>query len=67
MAIKLKEDKQDCLYSTLDREKKIKIQSQTIDTSAEFYDQIRLSPSTGQSEPISKTECENVISETPSD
>ena len=48
-------------------EKKSKIQSQSIDTSAELYDQIQLSPSTGQSEPIPKTECENVISETPLD
>ena len=46
-------------YSTLDRGTKQQIQPQSLDTHTDLYDKIQLSPSTGQSEPISKSESEN--------
>ena len=45
-------DNQDGLYCTLDRG--TKLQPQTQYASTDVYDQIQLSPSTGQSEPISE-------------
>ena len=50
--------RQDGLYSTLDRGTKQQTQLQSWDVSTELYDQIQLSPSTGQSEPI-QSETEN--------
>ena len=50
--------RQDGLYSTLDRGTKQQAQPQSHDASTELYDQIQLSPSTGQSEPI-QSETEN--------
>ena len=50
--------RQDGLYSTLDRETKQQTQPHSHDASTELYDQIQLSPSTGQSEPI-QSETEN--------
>ena len=47
----------DDTYSTLDRGTKQQLQPQSLDASTGLYDQIQLSPSTGQSELISKTEC----------
>ena len=47
----------DATYSTLDRGTKQQMQPQFLDASTGLYDQIQLSPSTGQSEVISKTEC----------
>ena len=60
--------RQDGLYSTLDRGTKQQTQPHSWDASTELYDQIQLSPSTGQSEPIhSDTENDkvnNVVSST---
>ena len=47
-------------YSTLNREKIEQMKSQPLHTPTELYDQIQLSPSTGQAEFISNTECENI-------
>ena len=47
-------------YSTLNREKIQQMKSQPLHTPTELYDQIQLSPSTGQAEFISNTECENI-------
>ena len=53
--------RQDSLYSTLDRGTKQQTQPHSWDASTELYDQIQLSPSTGQSEPIpSETENDKV-------
>ena len=58
--IKSNLDNQDGLYSTLDRETKPQSQSQCAFT--DDYDEIQLSPSTGQSEPISEqTENKNIV------
>ena len=46
-------------YSTLNRGTKQQIQPQALNTPSEVYDQIQLSPSTGQSEPVSKYESED--------
>ena len=55
--------RQDGLYSTLDRGTKQQTQPQSWDASTELYDQIQLSPSTSQLEPIqSETENDNVNS-----
>ena len=54
-------ERQDGLYSTLDRGTKQQTQPHSWDASTELYDQIQLSPSTGQSEPIhSETENDKV-------
>ena len=50
--------KYDSPYSTLCRES-TQTQSQTLDTSNDLYDQIQLSPSTGQAEFISRNETAN--------
>ena len=50
--------RQDGLYSTLDRGTKQQTQPHSWDASTELYDQIQLSPSTGQSEPF-QSETEN--------
>ena len=52
-------------YSTLCRESILKIQPQSLQASTELYDQIQLSPSTGQPEVISKSEIANTNSPSP--
>ena len=52
-------EEQDTSYSTLDRETKQQIQQQSLSTHTDLYGKIQLSPSTGQSEPISKSDCED--------
>ena len=49
---------QDDSYSTLDRGTKQQIQQQSLDTHADLYGHIQLSPSTGQSELVSINESE---------
>ena len=46
-------------YSTFDRGTKQQIQLQSLNAPADLYDQIQLSPSTGQSEHVSKNESED--------
>ena len=52
-------------YSTLSRENAQQMQPQSLHTHAELYDQIKLSPSTGQTEFISKCESENINNSLP--
>ena len=52
----------DSSYSTLCRESGQQMQSQSLHTSNELYDQIKLSPSTGQAEFISRNETANTNS-----
>ena len=53
------------LYSTLSKENAQQIQPQSLHTPAELYDQIKLSPSTGQTEFISKPESESINNNPP--
>ena len=52
-------ERQDDSYSTLDGTKN-QLQTQTLNVPTDLYDQIQLSPSTGQSEPISRNENEKI-------
>ena len=52
---------EDLSYSKLDRGAMQQTQTQSVNTPTELYDQIQLSPLTGQSEPIHKNESKNVI------
>ena len=58
-AQKRKVDYLDSSYSTLCRENGQQMQSQSLHTSNDLYDQIQLSPSTGQAEFISRNETAN--------
>ena len=58
-AQKRKVDYVDSSYSTLCRESGQQMQSQSLHTSNDIYDQIQLSPSTGQAEFISRNETAN--------
>ena len=55
----------DTSYSTFSRENARQINSQLLHTPAELYDQIQLSPSTGQAEFVSTNEIENINSNSP--
>ena len=55
----------DSTYSTLCRESAQQMQSQSLHTSNDLYDQIQLSPSTGQAEFISRNETANTINPPP--
>ena len=64
-AQKSKVDNVDSSYSTLCRESGQQMQSQSLHTSNDLYDQIQLSPSTGQAEFISRNETANTNNSTP--
>ena len=55
----------DTSYSTFSRENARQINSQLLHTPAELYDQIQLSPSTGQAEFVSTNEIENINNSSP--
>ena len=55
----------DSSYSTLCRESGQQMQSQSLHTSNDLYDQIQLSPSTGQAEFISRNETANTNNSSP--
>ena len=59
IAHKRKVDYMDSSYSTLCRESVQQMQSQSLHTCNDLYDQIQLSPSTGQAEFISRNETAN--------
>ena len=64
-AQKRKVDYVDSSYSTLCRESGQQMQSQSLHTSNDLYDQIQLSPSTGQAEFISRNETANTNNSPP--
>ena len=64
-AQKSKVDYVDSSYSTLCRESGQQMQSQSLHTSNDLYDQIQLSPSTGQAEFISRNETANTNNSPP--
>ena len=55
----------DTSYSTVSRENAQQVQPQSLHTPAELYDQIQLSPSTGQAEFVSNTEIDNINNSSP--
>ena len=62
---KRKVDYVDSSYSTLCRDSSQQTQSQSLHTSSDLYDQIQLSPSTGQAEFISRNENANINNSPP--
>lgn len=60
LEIDSKFDEQNLSYSTINRGNKEQTQPEPHNTAAELYDQIQLSPSTGQSEPIFNKDNENI-------